>query len=264
MRIIRWILLALLGLVLALTLASLAYNAATADADVPVSELWHGKTLDGTAYRQWGTTGSPIILVGGFLEPSSVWEKVGPLLARGHRVYALDLDGFGYTARRGVASRIVLLDGDGLRSGGPPRWLAKALVHSPYFTTIYRFLLRSPWAVKRLVENAYGPHHPKIDGAEIRRWTNPFRAKDARQALQKLAEHGITGFARQDLQRLHVPSLVVWGASDDVDPVAAGRQSARNLGARFVLVPGAGHLSMLAAANAVARAIANGLKTQAA
>jgi pimeloyl-ACP methyl ester carboxylesterase len=50
----------------------------------------------------------------------------------------------------------------------------------------------------------------------------------------------------------------VWGASDNVDPVAAGRQSARDLHARFVLVPGAGHLSMLAAAPQVAAAIAAG------
>ena len=41
------------------------------------------------------------MLVGGFIEPSFVWNDVAPLLARSHRVYALDLDGFGYTERRG-------------------------------------------------------------------------------------------------------------------------------------------------------------------
>ena len=297
MRVIRWILYTLLGLVLALTLASVIYNASTADASVPVRDLWHGKTIDGTAYRQWGATGTPIVLIGGFLEPSFVWEKVAPLLARGHRVYALDLDGFGYTerrgpwtlqhwgdqvqafckalgltkpivvghslgaavavelARRGDASRIVLLDGDALRGGGPPRVVTEALVKSPFFTTIYRFLLRSPWAVKRLIENAYGPNHPPITNAEIRRWTDPFRAKDARQALEGMAQHGIAGVTRQDLRQLHVPALVVWGAKDDVDPVSAGRQSARDLRARFVLVPHAGHLSLLVAPTAVARAI---------
>jgi pimeloyl-ACP methyl ester carboxylesterase len=298
-RIVRWILVTLLGLVVALTLASVIYNAATADASVPVSKLWHGKTSDGTAYRQWGTTGTPIVLIGGFLEPSFVWDKVGPLLARGHRVYALDLDGFGYTvrrgpwtlahwgdqvqafcaalgltkpivvghslgaavaaelARRGIASKIVLVDGDALRSGGPPRWLTKALVKSPFFTTIYRFLLRAPWAVKRILANAYGPVHPAITSADIRRWTNPFRAKDARRAIEGIAQNSIAGLTRHDLRALHVPALVVWGAKDDVDPVASGRQSARDLHAPFVLVPGAGHLSMLAAAKAVATAISS-------
>jgi pimeloyl-ACP methyl ester carboxylesterase len=296
-RVIRWILYTLLGLVVALTLASVIYNASTADASVPVRELWHGKTIDGTAYRQWGSSGTPIVLIGGFLEPSFVWEKVAPLLAQGHRVYALDLDGFGYTerrgpwtlqhwgdqvqafckalgltnpivvghslgaavavelARRGDASRIVLLDGDALRGGGPPRVVTEALVKSPFFTTIYRFLLRSPWAVKRLIKNAYGPNHPPITNAEVRRWTDPFRAKDARQALEGMAQHGIAGVTRQDLRKLHVPALVVWGAKDDVDPVASGRQSAHDLRARFVLIPNAGHLSMLVAPTAVARAI---------
>jgi pimeloyl-ACP methyl ester carboxylesterase len=296
-RVIRWILLAVLGLVAALTLASLIYNAVTSDPNIPVSELWHGKTVDGTAYRQWGTSGTPVILIGGFLEPSFVWEDVGPLLAQGHRVYALDLDGFGYTerrgpwtlqhwgaqvqafcktlglkkpivvghslgaavaveaARRGLASRIVLVDGDALRSGGPPKWLTKALVKSPFFTTIYRFLLRSPWAVKRILANAYGSKHPTFDDAEIRRWTDQFRAKDARRALEGMAQNGIAGFTRQDLRRVKVPALVVWGASDTVDPVASGRQSARDLRARFILVPGAGHLSMLDAGRQVAAAI---------
>jgi pimeloyl-ACP methyl ester carboxylesterase len=298
-RIVRWILFTLLGLVVVLTLASVVYNASTADANVPVRELWHGKTIGGTAYRQWGTKGTPIVLIGGFLEPSFVWEKVGPLLAKGHRVYALDLDGFGYTerrgpwtlahwgdqvqafckalglkkpivvghslgaavaaemARRGVASQIVLVDGDALRGGGPPRLLTTALVKSPYFTSIYRFLLRSPWAVKRIVENAYGPNPPPIDKAEVRRWTDPFRAKNARQALEGMAENGIAGLTRQDLRKLDVPALVVWGADDNVDPVASGRQSARDLRAPFVLVQGAGHLSMLSAPNRVARAIAS-------
>jgi pimeloyl-ACP methyl ester carboxylesterase len=71
-----------------------------------------------------------------------------------------------------------------------------------------------------------------------------------------MAQNGIAGFTRQDLRRVRVPALVVWGASDSVDPVASGRQSARDLHAPFVLVHGAGHLSMLAAANKVALAIA--------
>jgi pimeloyl-ACP methyl ester carboxylesterase len=297
-RVIRWILLALLGLIAAVTLASVAYNAATSDPNVPVRELWHGKTVDGTAYRQWGASGTPVVLLGGFLEPTFVWEHVAPLLAQGHRVFALDLDGFGYTerrgpwtlprwgdqleafcralglkkpivvghslgaavavesARRGLASQIVLLDGDALR-GGPPRWAMKALAHSPYFTSIYRLLLRSPWAVKRIVANAYGPSHPSIDDAELGRWVDPFRAKDARHALQGMAENGIAGVTRRDLRRIEVPALVVWGADDNVDPVESGRQTARDLRARFVLVHGAGHLSMLAAPRTVAAAIAS-------
>ena len=302
MRILRWLVTVVAGLLVLVTLVSVGYNLATSDPNVPVTKLWHGKFVlaDGvlTAYRSWGSHGSPVVLVGGFLEPSFVWDAVGPLLARaGHRVYALDLDGFGYTerhgpwnltewtdqvqgfvralglghpvvvghslgaavavreAQRGVASRIVLLDGDALPIGGPPGWLRSFFVHTPYFTTLYRFAIDSPWLVKRILKNAYGPKHPPLTNAAVKRWTDPFRAKDARQALQGLAGNGIQGVTRAQLRALRVPSLVVWGAYDTVDSVSAGRQTASDLRTRFVLVPGAGHLSMLGNPVAVAAAI---------
>ena len=34
------------------------------------------------AYRQWGTHGSPIVLIGGFIEPTEVWRRAAPILAR--------------------------------------------------------------------------------------------------------------------------------------------------------------------------------------
>jgi pimeloyl-ACP methyl ester carboxylesterase len=92
-------------LVAALTISSFAYNDATDGREQPASALYAGPfvSVDGTqvAYRRWGTSGSPIVLVGGFVEASWVWEKVGPLLGRRHRVVALDLPPFGYTLRRG-------------------------------------------------------------------------------------------------------------------------------------------------------------------
>ncbi len=297
MRILRRALIGLAALVVMLLLASVTYNALTSDPNVPVSKLWQGRFQDGTAFREWGSRGSPIVLLGGFLEPSFVWSGVGPILGRRHRVFALDLDGFGYSERRGpwtlahwadqvqafirslhlgrpavvghsvgaavavelatrgAASRIVLLDGDALPIGGPPGILRSALAHSPFFTSLYRIVLRSDWIVRRVLRNAYGPRHPPLDSAELRRWTDQFRAQGARQALQGLLEHGIAGVSRPVLQRLKVPARVVWGARDGVDPVAAGRRSARDLRAPFVLVPGVGHLSLLEAPRAVARAI---------
>jgi len=92
-------------LVVLLAVSSFVFNIATGGEGKPVQALWHGRFVhaDGvlTAYREWGSRGSPIVLIGGFIEPSFVWNDVGPLLARNHRVYALDLDGFGYSARRG-------------------------------------------------------------------------------------------------------------------------------------------------------------------
>jgi pimeloyl-ACP methyl ester carboxylesterase len=67
--------------------------------------------------------------------------------------------------------------------------------------------------------------------------------------------YGIQGVSVQTLRGVRVPRLVLWGADDSVDSPSAGRRTARLLHARFVTIPGAGHLSMLAAPRAVARAI---------
>ncbi len=291
----------IVGLALLITGASVAYNLSTSDPNVPVQMLWDGKVVRTggylTAYREWGKGGRPIVLVGGFLEPTFVWNQIAPLLARGFHVYALDLDGFGYTerhgpwtlahwgdqvqafmralsieraivvghslgaavavetARRHLASGIVLIDGDAIRSGGPPRIVRTVLARSPYFTTVYRFILRSPWAIQRILHQAYGTYHPALDGAEVKRWTDPFRAAGARHALQGIAKNGSAGFTRTRLRAVTVPAVVVWGAKDTVDPVSAGRATARDLHARFVVVPHAGHLSMFASPQRVAAAI---------
>ena len=104
-RWLRRIAIALAALALALTVSSLLFNLATAGRDVAPRKLYRGPfaQVDGTelAYRAWGSHGSPVLLLGGFLEPSWVWHEVGPRLARRHRVYALDLPPFGYSERRG-------------------------------------------------------------------------------------------------------------------------------------------------------------------
>ncbi len=289
--------------VFALLLASsYLFNLATDGEGKPVTELWHGRfvTADGvlTAYREWGSHGSPILLIGGFLEPSFVWDEVGPRLARaGHRVYALDLDGFGYTqrhgpwtlqewadqsqgfmralgiekpvvvghslgaavavelVRRGLASRTVLLDGDALETGGPPAVVRSLLAASPFVTSALRLSMDWDWPVTLILENAYGPTHPKLDHATVAPWTDQFRADGADNAIAQIVRHGIQGFTRSQLQAVRTRATVVWGSEDAVDSVSLGKQTASDLHARFVLIPGAGHLTLLTDPAAVARAI---------
>lgn len=301
-RWLRRIAIGLLLVVLALTVAAGGYDLATAGRDRPGTKLYAGPFVeaDGTlvAYRRWGSHGSPIVLVGGFAEASWVWNRVGPLLARRHRVFALDLPPFGYSQRRGPYTEsawvallrafdrrvgierpvvvghslgaavgvayalwhprevrgIVLLDGDALGSGGGPRWLSHLLV-PPWYTAVYRLATGSDWIVRKALATAYGPHAPRPSDAELERWQQPFRVDGTEGAFRSMLGNGLQGFRLADLRGVRVPRLVVWGAEDHVDEVSAGRASARALGTRFVLVPRAGHLSMLANPRAVAAAI---------
>jgi pimeloyl-ACP methyl ester carboxylesterase len=89
------------ALFVASTFLSTAYNAATdGRASVPAG-LTYVQTGDvSTRYREWGASGTPIVLVHGFVESADTWQYLAPLLAaQGHRVYALDVDGWGYTQR---------------------------------------------------------------------------------------------------------------------------------------------------------------------
>jgi pimeloyl-ACP methyl ester carboxylesterase len=70
-----------------------------------------------------------------------------------------------------------------------------------------------------------------------------------------MLRYGIQGVSQQALRSVRIPSLVLWGADDSVDSPSAGRRTAGLLESRFQEIPGAGHLSMLVAPAAVARAV---------
>jgi pimeloyl-ACP methyl ester carboxylesterase len=89
-----------LALAAAVTVASFGYNLATSGpAPRPGGLVFaRGGGFD-TRYREWGTSGTPIVLVPGAFETADTFAALGPLLAAGHhRVFAIDLTGTGYSA----------------------------------------------------------------------------------------------------------------------------------------------------------------------
>jgi pimeloyl-ACP methyl ester carboxylesterase len=104
------------------------------------------------AYRRWGTRGTPVVLLGGFAEPSEVWRKVGPLVAHaGHRVYALDLPPFGYSQRIGpydLAAWQTELEGFARKLG-----IARPVLvgHSLGAATVVGEALRDPSSLRGIV-----------------------------------------------------------------------------------------------------------------
>ncbi len=100
----RWLRRIALGvaiLVVMGTVFSFGYNAVTRKPMAVPAGLTYIQTGDlRTRFRRWGTSGTPIVLVHGFVESADTWRYTAPrLAAAGHRVYALDLDGWGYTQR---------------------------------------------------------------------------------------------------------------------------------------------------------------------
>ncbi|HEY2551603.1 MAG TPA: alpha/beta fold hydrolase, partial [Streptosporangiaceae bacterium] len=88
-----------MALAAAVTAASFGYNLATDGAAPRPAHLLfaEGGGWD-TRYLEWGTRGTPVILVPGALESAGTFAKLGPTLATDHRVFAIDLSGTGYSA----------------------------------------------------------------------------------------------------------------------------------------------------------------------
>lgn len=104
-RILVRLALAVVALLALLAAAAFAYDEVVPFRTYAPQALYPGPfvRLNGrlVAYRQWGTSGSPIVLIPGFAEGTFVFDRVGPLLGRRHRVYALDLPPYGYSERKG-------------------------------------------------------------------------------------------------------------------------------------------------------------------
>jgi pimeloyl-ACP methyl ester carboxylesterase len=105
-RIAKRVGIGVLGIALGVTGCSAVYNVATSPHERSARSLApSGRFVEAggvlTHYQRFGAHGSPIVLVGGFLEPSDTWDGVARALARHHRVLAMDLAGFGYSERSG-------------------------------------------------------------------------------------------------------------------------------------------------------------------
>jgi pimeloyl-ACP methyl ester carboxylesterase len=127
-RFARWLLLTGVVLLVALTAASFGYNLSTnGPAARPAGLLMANGGGFGTRYLEWGTTGTPIVLVPGAFETADTFSALGPVLAAGHRVFAIDLTGTGYSApspsystSRMAAQLLAFLAAKGLTGASAP------------------------------------------------------------------------------------------------------------------------------------------------
>ncbi|MFF0269702.1 alpha/beta fold hydrolase [Kribbella sp. NPDC004536] len=119
----------LLGFWLIVTAASFVFNLATnPTATAPAGLKYVDAGGFKTRYDQWGTSGTPVVLVHGAAESVDTWSRLVPLLAQNHRVYAYDITGYGYSERKApytiehlAAQLLGFLDAMHLGGPGEPR-----------------------------------------------------------------------------------------------------------------------------------------------
>ncbi|MDQ2682391.1 MAG: alpha/beta fold hydrolase [Chloroflexota bacterium] len=217
--------------------------------------------VDGRRIR-YGVAGQgrPVVLVHGLSASSRWWDRNVPALAERHRVYAVDLPGFGENRAPGLlaldAMAVWLL-----------RWLEAIGIgrchlvgHSMGGFVAINLAVMAPDRVDRLVlvDPVVRPFvHPYVGPlqgllAELRHTPRaflPVLARDFARAgawtVQRAAHAVVRADARPRLAEIQAPTLVIWGEHDALVPMVTAQEVVGAIpDARLVTLPSAGHTPM--------------------
>ena len=205
--------------------------------------------------------GEPVVFVHGLSGSTRWWSRNVPSIAGRHRVYLVDLPGFG--AMRRPRGRFALAEAAGWLS----EWMnavglerAHLVGHSMGGYVCLRLAASRPEAVRRLVlvapagvptgRSMLGHLGPLLGAA---RYATPsFLPVLLRDALRtgpatlwRAAKDLLAEDVREDLRRIEAPTLLIWGQRDTLVPPAAGDLLREEIpGCRLLVLEGASHVPM--------------------
>lgn len=97
---------------------------------------------------------------------------------------------------------------------------------------------------------------PEPDSEHLRRWGRQILSRAEPEAAARMFETHDAPALSPDLSLITVPTLVIHGEKDAIVPVAVGQATATAIpGARFVVIPGAGHVPTMTRPHDVVAAI---------
>jgi pimeloyl-ACP methyl ester carboxylesterase len=219
------------------------------------------KVGEDSFHYQVAGEGEPVVLVHGLSASSLWWTRNVPTLSEHHRVYLLDLPGFGSMRRyatRFALSRLPAEIVAWMRAIGMQR--AHFVGHSMGGYVSLRIAAQNPEVVRRLVlvapaaiplsQNVLGYTAPLFTAVRyVPPAFLPILAYDALRAgplmLLRAARELLAADSRTSLSAITSPTLLVWGEHDALVPptlAASLRQEIR--GARLLILQGAGHVAM--------------------
>jgi pimeloyl-ACP methyl ester carboxylesterase len=225
-----------------------------------------------------GGSGSPVVLVHGLGGRAEDWVKLMPQLVRDHhRVYALDLPGYGRSewprnAQYSIAEQTDAVEAfmnnrhldrtdlGGWSMGGwiamrvalaDPQRIRRLMIFDSAGT---RFILNfdpslfepdTPQKLQRLdnlLTPGPAPHVPEFVQRAIFRFVK-IHAWVVRRNMDSMLT-GADLLTPQDLHQLRMPTLIVWGKEDHLIPLSVGEQMHRDVPqSELEIFDGCGHLA---------------------
>ncbi len=255
---------------------------------VPNSEYSRFAEIDGVRvhYQEKGT-GTPLILLHGFTSSTYSWKDVFDPLSKTFRVIAVDLKGFGFSAkpdgdysRHAQASLVVhLLDSlkierawlCGNSMGGevalnvavksPERLAGLILIDSSgvavtggnSFTPRYllvpflgriltAFAMTSDKLVREGLEKSFYDDS-KITADRVAYYYRPLQTRGGQLAALRARKQAGQFPIEQDLIGIKARTLIIWGADDELIPLAAGRKMNSLIkDSKLVIIEECGHV----------------------
>lgn len=142
---------------------------------------------------------------------------------------------------------VIFADGDALpfagqsSRGSSARWILK----TPYATSAYRLVTRWSWLSNKLVRAQCGSTCLGVTPELVDAWMRPLRQGDAETSLTAMAGAGLLHLQPSDIQAIVVPRGIIWGAEDATSGGSLTDTQANLKHPTTVIIPGAGHLSMV-------------------
>jgi triacylglycerol lipase len=242
------------------------------------------KTL---AYLATGA-GPAVVIVHGVGGHKEDWQGVAAALARHHRVYAIDMLGFGESSKNGddlsmpvqASAVIALLDHEHVRRadlvGNSVGGWVTATVAANYPQRVHRLVLIDAAGFKAMFEGPPPVNFDPGNAEEMQKLIDitinsavaktPGLAQHAYERYVASGEKAISATWGKGLfqsprieelfPKVKAPTLVLWGADDKLFPSAlAGAFSSQITGSRAQLIPDAGHFPQIDNPAATTRAI---------
>jgi pimeloyl-ACP methyl ester carboxylesterase len=211
------------------------------------------------AHRAFGS-GPPLILIHGLSGSGRWWSRNVAALAAEHRVYAIDLPGFGASRRSGpfrlesaVTQIVHWMDATGidrasfaghslggliavLLAAAAPERIDRLVLVDAALLEFDPGLRNRVRGVARSLRTLSPRILPLIVSDALR--SGPFAFAGATRAL-------LLAGVPAALSRIGAPTLVVWGEFDTIVPLTVGETIVRKMPhARLAVIPGAGHNAM--------------------